>query len=139
MRLLLVEDDTHLRERLAAHFRGAGWVVDEAADGSEAGFMIAEYSCDVAIVDLGLPDVTGMTLIEQWRAGTLDQVEATEDAKVRFNQYLKDGMGKTVWVGGCQSWYLTADGKQTVNWPGFTFTYRYMTRKPTWSDYVQVR
>ena len=34
---------------------------------------------------------------------------------------------------------LTADGKQTVNWPGFTFTYRQMTRKPTWSDYVQVR
>ena len=59
--------------------------------------------------------------------------------QARYTRQLQDDARGTIWAQGCQSWYLTADGKQTVNWPGFTFTYRYMTRKPTWSDYVQVR
>ena len=55
-------------------------------------------------------------LINQWREGTLQQVEATEEAKQRYNAYLKAGMGKTVWVGGCQSWYLDGDGDPAM-WP----------------------
>ncbi|QFU77409.1 NAD(P)/FAD-dependent oxidoreductase [Halioglobus maricola] len=57
-----------------------------------------------------------LKLIEQWRAGTLDEVEATPEAKQRYNDYLKAGMGKTVWVRGCQSWYLDADGDPAM-WP----------------------
>lgn len=68
MRLLVVEDDRRLRERLAEHFRRSGWVVDEAHDGAEARFSASEYPCDVAIVDLGLPDLSGMELIREWRS-----------------------------------------------------------------------
>jgi cation diffusion facilitator CzcD-associated flavoprotein CzcO len=57
-----------------------------------------------------------LKLIEHWRRGTLATVEATEEAKVRYNDYLKAGMGKTVWVGGCQSWYLDPDGDPAM-WP----------------------
>ena len=57
-----------------------------------------------------------LKLIDHWRAGRLETVEATEEAKVHFNQYLKAGMGKTVWVGGCQSWYLDGDGDPAM-WP----------------------
>ena len=57
-----------------------------------------------------------LKLIDQWRRGKLETVEATETAKVRFNEYLKAGMGKTVWVRGCQSWYLDADGDPAM-WP----------------------
>jgi cation diffusion facilitator CzcD-associated flavoprotein CzcO len=57
-----------------------------------------------------------LQLIDLWREGVLETVEATEPAKVRFNDYLKAGMGKTVWVGGCQSWYLDADGDPAM-WP----------------------
>ncbi|HDY83101.1 MAG: NAD(P)/FAD-dependent oxidoreductase [Gammaproteobacteria bacterium] len=57
-----------------------------------------------------------LKLIDQWRQGNLETVEATEEAKTRFNAYLKAGMGKTVWVGGCQSWYLDADGDPAM-WP----------------------
>ncbi len=71
MRLLVVEDDRRLRERLVEHFRASNWVVDEAGDGAEARFSAAEYPCDVAIVDLGLPDVPGMDLIREWRASGL--------------------------------------------------------------------
>jgi cation diffusion facilitator CzcD-associated flavoprotein CzcO len=57
-----------------------------------------------------------LKLIDQWRQGNLQTVEATEEAKVRYNDYLKAGMGKTVWVGGCQSWYLDPDGDPAM-WP----------------------
>jgi len=57
-----------------------------------------------------------LKLIDHWRQGTLATVEATEEAKVRYNSYLKAGMGKTVWVGGCQSWYLDPDGDPAM-WP----------------------
>ena len=57
-----------------------------------------------------------LKLIDHWRAGTLETVEATEEAKVRFNEHLRQGMGNTAWVGGCQSWYLDADGDPAL-WP----------------------
>jgi two-component system response regulator PhoP len=67
MRLLIVEDDPRLRQRLAEHFAAAGYVVDEAADAREARYLMAEYPCDIAIVDLGLPDEDGVALIRAWR------------------------------------------------------------------------
>ena len=67
MRLLIVEDDRRLRERLQRYFRQQGWVVDSAADGKEAHYLVSEYPCDIAIVDLGLPDISGLALISQWR------------------------------------------------------------------------
>ena len=57
-----------------------------------------------------------LKLIDHWRAGTLETVEATEAAKVRFNAHLREGMANTVWVGGCQSWYLDEDGDPAL-WP----------------------
>ena len=57
-----------------------------------------------------------LKLIDHWRRGNLETVEATEEAKVRFNSYLREGMANTVWVGGCQSWYLDEDGDPAL-WP----------------------
>ncbi|TDG15476.1 NAD(P)/FAD-dependent oxidoreductase [Seongchinamella unica] len=57
-----------------------------------------------------------LKLIDLWRRRELPTVEATEEAKQRYNDYLKAGMGKTVWVRGCQSWYLDADGDPAM-WP----------------------
>lgn len=57
-----------------------------------------------------------LKLIDHWRAGELETVEATEEAKVAYNQYLQAGMSKTVWVGGCQSWYMDEDGDLAM-WP----------------------
>ena len=65
--MLVVEDDARLRVRLAGHFSAQGWVVDEAQKGSEADYLVREFPCDLAIVDLGLPDVPGVELISRWR------------------------------------------------------------------------
>ncbi len=55
-----------------------------------------------------------------------------------FNQNIQEKMKKTVWAQGCTSWYQTADGKNTNNWPGFTLEYRQRTRRFDIENYTQV-
>jgi len=68
MRLLIVEDEHGLRERLATWLRAEGFAVDEAADGDEGLHMALHYPLDLAIVDLGLPGTEGLELIRSLRA-----------------------------------------------------------------------
>lgn len=68
MRLLLVEDEKSLRDSLQATLKEAGFVVDVAADGEEGLYFATEYPIDLAIVDLGLPGLSGMELIRRARA-----------------------------------------------------------------------
>ncbi len=63
MRLLLVEDELELRESLQGKLRKQGFVVDTAKDGEEGLYFATEYPIDLAIVDLGLPGISGMDLI----------------------------------------------------------------------------
>jgi len=68
MRLLLVEDDQSLSRSLAAQLERAGFSVERAEDGREGLYYATEYPIDVAIVDLGLPGLTGVELIRSVRA-----------------------------------------------------------------------
>jgi two-component system response regulator PhoP len=68
MRLLIVEDERELLTSLSRQFRAAGFVVDTAADGDEGLWAATEFPIDVAIVDLGLPGLSGMELIRRVRA-----------------------------------------------------------------------
>lgn len=67
MRVLLLEDDDTLREALASRLRSEGFAVDAAADGEEGLFLGSEIPFDVAIVDLGLPRMSGLEVIERLR------------------------------------------------------------------------
>ncbi|MDB6062666.1 MAG: response regulator with CheY-like receiver domain and winged-helix DNA-binding domain [Verrucomicrobiaceae bacterium] len=67
MRLLLVEDEAPLREQLALQLQRNGYAVDSAADGREALYLIQEYNYDLAVIDLGLPIVDGLTVIRKAR------------------------------------------------------------------------
>ncbi len=69
--MLIVEDDQQLREQLGAWFRNAGWAVELVPDGREGRYYAAEFPCDIAIVDLGLPDIPGIELIRGWREAGL--------------------------------------------------------------------
>ena len=64
MRILLVEDEAPLRETLAARLKRDGFAVDAAADGEEGLYLGREVPFDMAIIDLGLPKLSGMELIE---------------------------------------------------------------------------
>jgi two-component system response regulator PhoP len=68
MRLLLVEDDQSLNRSLVAQLGEAGYKVDSALDGREGLYLAKEYAVDLAIVDLGLPGVSGLDLIRTLRA-----------------------------------------------------------------------
>jgi two-component system response regulator PhoP len=69
MRVLIVEDEVTLAEQIAERLRAEGMVVDVAADGREGLYYGSEYEFDVAVVDVGLPEIDGLTLIERLRAG----------------------------------------------------------------------
>jgi two-component system, OmpR family, response regulator PhoP len=68
MRIIVVEDEPALREQLAAALRAAGHTVDAAADGREGLYALREYPADLAIVDLGLPGLSGLELIRAARS-----------------------------------------------------------------------
>lgn len=67
MRLLIVEDEGTLREQLVERFRQEGYAVDAAEDGVDGLFMATEYPFDAAVIDLGLPKLSGTDLIKQLR------------------------------------------------------------------------
>ena len=68
MRLLLVEDDAALRLGLARRLEADGYRVDPAADGEDGLFQAREYPVDLAIVDLGLPKLSGLDVVKGLRA-----------------------------------------------------------------------
>lgn len=68
MRLLVVEDESLLRQQLEQGLSKQGYVVDTAEDGKTGLYYATEYEYDAAIIDLGLPEIDGISLIEQARA-----------------------------------------------------------------------
>ena len=67
MRILIVEDEAALRDSLASQLKAADFTVDTAADGEEGLYAAKEYPIDLAIIDLGLPKLSGIELISQLR------------------------------------------------------------------------
>lgn len=67
MRLLIVEDETVLREQLASTLEADGYAIDQASDGREGLYLGKEYDYDLAVIDLGLPELDGVSLIKALR------------------------------------------------------------------------
>ena len=67
MRLLVVEDDPDLNRQLVAALQDAGYVVDKAMDGEEGHFLGETEPYDGVILDLGLPVLDGVSVLEKWR------------------------------------------------------------------------
>ena len=67
MRVLVVEDEPDLARQLTTALSDAGYVVDLASDGEEGHFLGDTEAYDAAVLDLGLPGVDGITILERWR------------------------------------------------------------------------
>ncbi len=67
MRVLLIEDDARLQETLTTHLRAAGFAVDASSDGIEGLYLGEEFPVDLAIIDLGLPELPGLEVIRKLR------------------------------------------------------------------------
>ena len=67
MRILVVEDDPHIADFVTTGLREAGYAVDHAPDGEDAYALATNEPYDVAVVDLMLPRLDGLSLIERMR------------------------------------------------------------------------
>lgn len=67
MRILVVEDDKDLNRQLVEMLNEAGYVVDKAFDGEEGHFLGDTEPYDAVILDIGLPEMDGITVLENWR------------------------------------------------------------------------
>lgn len=67
MRLLVIEDDRNLNRQIVAALEQAGYAVDTAFDGEEGGFLGETEPYDAAILDLGLPSIDGVSVLNGWR------------------------------------------------------------------------
>ena len=67
MRLLVVEDDPDLNRQLVSALQDAGYVVDKALDGEEGHYLGDTEPYDGVILDLGLPVLDGVSVLERWR------------------------------------------------------------------------
>ena len=67
MRLLVVEDDPDINRQLVTALTDAGYVVDAATDGEEGHFLGDTEPYDCVILDLGLPVMDGVSVLEAWR------------------------------------------------------------------------
>lgn len=67
MRVLVVEDEPNLLRQLKAALENAGYAVDTAADGEDAHYLGSTENYDAVVLDLGLPEIDGLTVLDRWR------------------------------------------------------------------------
>ena len=68
MRILVVEDDPDLSRQLKQVLKEQGYAVDVATDGVEGHFLGDTEPYDGVILDLGLPQIDGVSVLQKWRA-----------------------------------------------------------------------
>ena len=67
MRVLIVEDEPSLGQQLKNTLEGAGYAIDLATDGEEGHFLGSSEAYDAVVLDLGLPEIDGLTVLDRWR------------------------------------------------------------------------
>ncbi len=85
MRILVVEDDKDLNRQLCEALGEAGYVVDPAYDGSEGHFLGDTEPYDAVILDIGLPEMDGITVLEEWRSAGRDMPVLILTARDRWS------------------------------------------------------
>jgi cation diffusion facilitator CzcD-associated flavoprotein CzcO len=76
-----------------------------------------------------------LQLVERWRGGAVDCIEVRPEALARWRAMIKQKMSHTVWVSGCNSWYLDADG-DAIAWPDSWKRWQRMMRRPLLEDFL---
>lgn len=114
MRILLVEDDPVLSAQLAEEFTLAGYVVDSADNGIDAHYLGDVETFDAVVLDLGLPQMDGLTVLKKWRAAGRSMPVLILTARDAWNEKV-DGI----------------DAGRTITWPN-RFTWR-----SCWLGYVR--
>jgi cation diffusion facilitator CzcD-associated flavoprotein CzcO len=135
---------THGFGPLRIYGRGGKELADAWRDGMEAylGTSIAGFPNLFTLIgpNTGLGHNSMVVMMEAQYSYVLDALghlrrrgvralDVKPMVQQRFNERLQARMRRTVWSSGCTSWYIDARGKNTTLWPGFTFAYRFLTRR----------
>ena len=86
MRVLVIEDEPDLARQMAATLEEAGYAVDVAHDGEEGHFLGDTEPYDVVVLDLGLPVIDGLTVLERWRRDGKDMPVLILTARDRWSE-----------------------------------------------------
>jgi cation diffusion facilitator CzcD-associated flavoprotein CzcO len=70
-----------------------------------------------------------MDALRTTRARGAAQFEVRPEAQAAYNEEIQDRLAGTVWSTGCSSWYIDRNGRNSIQWPGYTFEYRRRTRR----------
>jgi hypothetical protein len=79
-----------------------------------------------------------MSALRTMRSRGITELDLKPEAESAFTEAIARRTEHTVWASGCKSWYLDEHGRNTTLWPGFTFTYRRLTRRLKPSRYDAV-
>jgi two-component system OmpR family response regulator len=71
MRVLVVEDEPNLQRQLKSALEAAGYAVDAASDGEDGHYLGSTENYDAVVLDLGLPELDGLTVLDRWRKAGL--------------------------------------------------------------------
>lgn len=86
MRILIIEDEQDLQDQLRKALKAEGYVVECATDGEEGHYQGSEYPYDLAIVDIGLPKLSGIEVIRQWRKSGIETPVLILTARGRWEE-----------------------------------------------------
>ncbi|MCU7933876.1 MAG: response regulator [Candidatus Thiodiazotropha sp. (ex Dulcina madagascariensis)] len=89
MRVLIVEDDPRIIEDIVASLETEGYLVDQVGDGEAAWFKGSTESYSAVILDLGLPGMDGLSVLNRWRAEGLEFPVLILTARSRWNERVK--------------------------------------------------
>lgn len=85
MRLLVVEDDKNLNKQISTALEQAGYAVDRAYDGEEGQFLGETEPYDAIILDLGLPTIDGVSVLNAWRSQAIKKPVIILTARDRWS------------------------------------------------------
>jgi len=88
VKVLLVEDHATLAAQLERMLADAGFVVDRTADGEDALHLVENEPYDAVVLDLGLPSLDGVTVLQRWRAAGLTLPVLVLTARARWPEKL---------------------------------------------------
>ncbi len=89
MRILIVEDDSRLLLQLDQYMQSQGFSVDLADDGEKALYQLKEYNYDLAIIDVGLPNIDGFEVVKRARASDISCPIIILTARDRWQEKVK--------------------------------------------------
>ena len=85
MRILVVEDDANLNRQIKEALTDAGYAVDVAFDGEEGHFLGDTEPYDAVVLDIGLPQMDGLSVLEEWRRAGKDMPVLLLTARDRWS------------------------------------------------------